>query len=247
MTEEHHTLRRSATTTEMVRRELEGRIRKGVLRPGEQLPNEPELAAQLGVSRNSLREALQVLEDAGLIIKRHGIGTFVTESSPLVRAGIERLTSLTEFVADQGRTPGSRLVSFDIAAADSEVRKKLGLAGTNQVAIVQTIKTADAQPVAVCFDYVPTMFLKEPIDPQSLAVSIFEGLENEHCISIRLAECEIIPTLADNTIADMLDSEPGAPVLLLSQVHLDTQGRRVCYSRSYFPATKFTFRLVRRR
>ena len=238
---------RFAGATDTARRLLEKQIREGELLPGQRLPTEPELAAHLGVGRNSLREALQSLEDSGLIIKRHGIGTFVTESRPLVQGGIERLASLTEYIASEGRVSGSDLVGYAVVPASAEVRRKLHLESAAPVAVIESIKTADGQPVAVCFDYIPVEFLRQPFDPDSIQASIFEGLQNEHGISIRFAECEILPTVAHGSLASMLSVEEGTTLLLLDQVHVDDADRRVFHSKSYFPFNRFTFRLIRHR
>ena len=238
---------RFAGATDTVRNLLERQIREGELLPGQRLPTEPELAARLGVSRNSLREALQSLEDSGLIVKRHGIGTFVTESRPLVQGGIERLAGLTEFIAGEGRAAGSDLAGYAVVPANAEVRRKLGLTSAMPIAVIESIKTADGQPVAVCFDYIPMEFLRQPFDPGSIQASIFEGLQSEHGINIRFAECEILPTAAHDCLASTLSVEEGTVLLLLDQVHVDDSDRRVFHSKSYFPLNRFTFRLIRHR
>ena len=239
--------RQNISATELARSEIDRAIREGRFKPGDRLPSEPELAIQLGVSRNSLREALKSLEDAGLIVRHHGRGTFITESKPLVEGGIERLVSLMDFVSDHGRVPGSRLARFDMMPADSEIIKRLNLEGPVEVVLIETVKTADGQPVALCRDYIPMCFLKDPVDPEAIQYSIFDGLMKEHEINIRFAECEISAAVADEALAAKLCVEPNTPILLLSQVHMDDSGRRVLHSKSYFPSNRFSFRLIRHR
>jgi len=245
--DQYHWPARVAGATDTVRSLLERQIREGELLPGQRLPTEPELAARLGVGRNSLREALQSLEDSGLIVKRHGIGTFVTESRPLVQGGIERLSSLTEFIAGEGRVSRSNLVRYAVVSANAEIRCKLGLTSAVPVAVIESVKTADGQPVAVCSDYIPVEFLRQPFDPNSIQASIFEGLQSEHGINIRFAECEILPTAAHGSLASILRVDEGTPLLLLDQVHVDDTDRRIFHSKSYFPFNRFTFRLIRHR
>ncbi|HAY98585.1 MAG TPA: hypothetical protein DCY45_04925, partial [Mesotoga sp.] len=69
--------------------EMRNLILSGELKAGEKLPSEPDLARKLGVSRNSLREAIGLLQKDGLLLKRHGIGTFVTDRYPIIKGGIE--------------------------------------------------------------------------------------------------------------------------------------------------------------
>ncbi|HHE72843.1 MAG TPA: GntR family transcriptional regulator, partial [Chloroflexi bacterium] len=74
------------------------------LKPGDQLPSEPELARQLGVSRATLREVLRTFTERGILIRRQGIGTFVASRLPLLEAGLEVLESLNEMAQNRGLT-----------------------------------------------------------------------------------------------------------------------------------------------
>lgn len=105
--------------SDRIQRDIEARIQNGLLRPGEKLPPEVEYARMLGVSGNSLRKPLRSLENSGLAVKRHGIGTFVTESRPVIRGGIERLTGIMQLISDQGLAPGSRIVDFRYDKSDN--------------------------------------------------------------------------------------------------------------------------------
>ncbi|MCR4425069.1 MAG: GntR family transcriptional regulator [Firmicutes bacterium] len=239
--------KQSPNVAELVQDQITRNIRLGVLKPGQKLPSEPEYAAALGVSRNSLREALQSLEREGLVVRRHGIGTFVTESRPMIKGGIERLSGVMQIIADQGRVPGTRLIRFERAECGPEAAHALGVEESAPAAIIETVKTADGDPVAVCMDVIPIELLGDSIDVDALQRSVFEGLEKSHGVSIKFAECELVPTVADDSLAEKLAVDTGTPILLLSQVHVDSGNRRVLYSCSYFPFNRFTFRLIRHR
>lgn len=88
-------------------------IEQGVYKEKEKLPSEFELAKQLGVSRATLREALRVLEEENVIIRRHGVGTFVS-ARPMFTSGIEQLSSVTEMIRQAGRKPGTIFLSSSI-------------------------------------------------------------------------------------------------------------------------------------
>lgn len=238
---------RMPSATQSARQLLEDQIREGSLEPGSRLPAEPELADKLGVSRNSLREALRSLEGCGLVTKRHGVGTFVTESRPLVRGGLERLVSITDFIAGEGREPGSVLLRLSTINAGPELERRLCIGGGQEVAVIESLKTADSQPVALCIDYIPTTYLPDGFDAGSLHEAIFEGLQRELGIVIKYAECRIVPATASAALALKLNIAEGAAVLLLDQVHVDERGRRVFHSRSYFPPNRFSFVLIRHR
>lgn len=88
-------LRRSRNLTEEVVAELSERIRSGTLQPGDKLPTESEIMAQLGVSRTVVRESISRLQAARLVQTRHGIGTFVLEAGDHDRFQIEAAGDLT--------------------------------------------------------------------------------------------------------------------------------------------------------
>ncbi len=92
-------------------------IETGVYKEKQKLPSEFELAKQLGVSRATLREALRVLEEENIIIRRHGVGTFVN-ARPLFTSGIEQLSSVTDMIRQAGRKPGTSFFVFLHPTAD---------------------------------------------------------------------------------------------------------------------------------
>lgn len=239
--------KRPENVAELVQNRIALDIRRGILRPGQRLPSEPEYASALGVSRNSLREALQSLEREGLVVRRHGIGTFVTEHKPMIRGGLERLTGIMQIISDQGLRPGTRLLRYEMSECGPEASHALGTLESDPVVIIETVKSADGEPVAVCMDVIPLEYLGDNVDIGLLQMSVFDGLERSHAIRIRHAECELAPITADPDLADKLLIDVGTPVLLLRQVHLDDQNRKVLYSCSYFPFNRFTFRLIRHR
>src|SRR5919205_939676 len=85
-------------------------IEEGIYKEKEKLPSEFELAKQLGVSRATLREALSILEEENVIIRRHGVGTFVN-GRPMFTSGIEQLNSVTDMILQAGMEPGTIFLS----------------------------------------------------------------------------------------------------------------------------------------
>jgi GntR family transcriptional regulator len=238
---------RAPPLIERIKKDFLERIIDGRFKPGERLPSEPELAELLGVSRNSLREAIGLLENEGFLLRRKGIGTFVTRSDPIIKGGIERLKAIADFIREKGYAPGNTVEGFVSAFCDEFMAKRLDIEPGEKISVIETIKTASGKPVASCTDIIPETFLPEPVDVGGLAESVFDYLQKQHGINIAFAECDLIATVADAVLSKKLDVEQGAPILLLEQVHYDDRGRKVLYSRSFFPSSKFTFKLIRRR
>jgi GntR family transcriptional regulator len=232
---------------ERIRHDLEQRIRTSVFKPGEKLPPEPELASMLRVSRNSLREAVIALQNSGLLIRRRGIGTFVTDQHLLLNVGIEQLTGIAEFISEQGYKSKSTLKRFEFGIRDQKALRRLDLDPQHELLLIETVKYANSNPVAVCMDYVPVDVMGRRPKPEDFIDSIFQELERHFGVDIRFADCEIFAVAAGPTQSEYLGLHPGTPLLLLDQVHFDSSGKKVLYSKSYFPSKKLIFRIIRRR
>jgi len=236
-----------APLSERIRQDLEQRIRTSFFKPGEKLPPEPELASMLKVSRNSLREAVIALQNSGLLVRRRGIGTFVTAEHLLLDVGIERLTGIAEFIGEQGHASASTLKRFEFGIRDRKALLRLDLDPRHELLLIETIKHSDANPVAVCMDYLPVDAMRRRPTPEDFIDSIFEELQRHFGIDIRFADCTIHAVAAERMQAEYLGLRVGTPLLLLDQVHFDASGNRVLYSKSYFPSEKLIFRMIRRR
>ena len=238
---------RNPSLIERLKKDMHDRIVDGRFTPGEKLPSEPELAELFGVSRNSLREAIGLLENEGYLIKRKGIGTFITESDPIIKGGIERLKGIGEFIKEKGYLPGSVVEKHEQIDCGAQLAERLNLEPGEKAIKIETLKTASGKPVASCVDIIPFKFLKGPVDTDALKESIFDYLQTRHGIVISFAECDLIPSVSDEALAGKLKVEIGSPLLLLEQIHYDVQGKKVLFSKSFFPASKFAFKLIRRR
>lgn len=238
---------RTSSLIDYIKQDLQEKIVSGGFKPGEQLPSEAELAELFNVSRNSIREAIGILENEGYLIRRQGIGTFITYSDPIIKGGIERLKGISEFIREKGYVPESILEKFFLTECDESLAESLMINCNEKVAFIETIKTASGTPVSSCTDIIPVKFLSRPVETEDLKEPIFDYLQKKHDIKIAFAECDLIPCVSDAVLSSKLKLEIGSPVLLLKQIHYDEDGRRVLFSKSFFPANRFTFKLIRRR
>ncbi|WP_214107565.1 GntR family transcriptional regulator [Acrocarpospora catenulata] len=126
-----------------VQEDLRGRILDGSLPAGSQLPAEVDLARSMGVSRTSLREAVQQLQLDGLLIKRHGYGTFVRSTPPL-RSALNVNKSTSELIRDQGMVPGTVAAQVRRAAVTPHEADRLGLAPDDPVMLTWEHYVPDA-------------------------------------------------------------------------------------------------------
>lgn len=232
--------------SDLVRLELLDEIRRGKYLIDSRLPNEEQLAKELGVSRNTLREALRVLESNGVVEKKQGLGTFVRgETSPKVKPGLEVLFRVTDAIVELGMIPGTSEIEIRSSSADARVAEKLGVGEGAFVNQLTRVRTADGVPVVYCMD----MFSPHvgELDLEKLKSSIFTYLEEIKGIRITYASTDIRPIVAGKELADKLLVSAASPLLLLDEVHFDKFDKPIFYSRLFFRSDYFVFHVARSR
>jgi GntR family transcriptional regulator len=148
---------KSRTLTEAAQEELRQAIVNGTYSPGSQLPTEAELGELLGVSRTVVREALRMLEEDGLIDRRHGVGTFVREHSILKNLNFN--FGITEMIKAAGMLPGTAYFAVRHEPTDSDVAVQLNLSPGTPALVVERVRTADKRPVVYSLDIFPGSLL----------------------------------------------------------------------------------------
>lgn len=219
-------------------------IESGQMEPGQRLPSESELSKQLGVSRATLREALRMLEEEKMVVRRHGVGTFIC-ARPVFSGGIGELFSVTDAIEREGQKPGTVLLHSQFVEPSEDERKRLSLEAGEAMLMVERVRTADGEPVVYCIDKLPAHLL--PDGYQKECVSIFEALEKKAGIRIAYAVAHIEPIGHYEKISAILRCDPKAALLLLRQIHYDENDRAVLFSLNYFKADRFHFHVIRRR
>ncbi|AHA30055.1 GntR family transcriptional regulator [Exiguobacterium sp. Leaf187] len=217
-------------------------IDDGVYKEGEKLPSEFELSKQLGVSRATLREALRILEDENIVIRKHGVGTFINARPPFT-SGIEELYSVTEMIARAGMVPTSEVLSSEMVQPTERDRERFQLGPDELVYRIERIRLAGDVPVVYCIDKIPSHYIKNE-EQFTSSTSLFDALEKELGRRVTHAVTHIEPRI-DPKIAEQLHTDQ--PLLALRQTHYDELDRSVLFSANYFRADKFDFHVIRKR
>ncbi|MEA2519150.1 MAG: GntR family transcriptional regulator [Chloroflexota bacterium] len=232
-----------------VREEVRDRIRDGRFSDGLQLPPEIELASSLGVSRTTVREALLQLEQEGLLIRRHGHGTFVRSSARL-RGSLNANLSATEVIRGHGMEPGTSHARVERRTAPAGVADQLGLAAGAEVIHLERVRTADGRPVIFTIDMLPArLFADSDVDPDVLldpALSLYRLYAERLGRSITDGQASIRLARADELVAERLAVPVGSPILCLEQVDATAEGEPVLFSIESYVADTFEFSIHRR-
>lgn len=215
------------------------------LQPGDQLPPEPALAQQLGVSRPTLREALRTFAERGLLVRRPGIGTFVTSRLPILETGLEVLESLERMAQRLGlATEMMHLTVAERQATDMELTG-LNLTAPTQVLIVGRVISIAKEPVADLRDVVPVDILRAEDLSADFRGSVLDILLSRGAPVLTTSRTQIKAVAADQPQAQRLAVEPGTALLQLVAQLFSYDERVVDYSVSTFVPGHFKFHVMR--
>jgi GntR family transcriptional regulator len=220
----------SRTIAEAIRSQIES----GELPPGAQLPSERDLASAYGTARNTAREAVRILSDAGLVITDQGKGSFVRPQMSLIRLGNDRYsprhrdTGLSPFLlecAKQGKTGRFEVLSIDRLQPPPEVAERLGVSPkTKSVLRREKVFYADDDPVERVTTYIPWSIAKGTGLLQDEVPHQFGILEDQHHVMTRIRE-EVSTRMPRPEESRLLRLRPGVPVLDVWHTSLDQDGQ----------------------
>jgi GntR family transcriptional regulator len=195
---------------------LKAEIESGAWQPGEQLPNESKLAERFGVSKITVRQALQGLAELGYIHREHGRGTFVARRK--FDEGPRELTSFSEEMRRHEVTAGSRILAQRTEEADGRVANALQLPAGSRVYILKRVRLAAGEPVTVQTAHIPAEFV--PGLELTADASLYEVLQRQYHLYAARAKETYFASAADAPAAELLQIAPGAPVFAVERVTL---------------------------
>lgn len=222
-----------------VAQHLEHLIESGAYPPGTRLDNEIVLADQLGLSRPTMRRAIEYLVDRGMLVRKRGVGTQVVQ--PKVRRPVE-LSSLYDDLRAAGKQPRTEVLSFDVQTPSEVVAEALGLDDTAEVYVVRRLRFAGGDPLSIMTNHIPTAMVD--LDAEMLARTGLYELIRAAGITLKIATQSIGGRAAKAAEARLLDEKPGAPLLTMTRVAYDEVGRAVEYGSHLYRASMYTFELT---
>jgi GntR family transcriptional regulator len=240
-------VQKSASLAQQVIDEILSGLRAGSLaREDGSLPSEAELGQRFNVSRATIREALSKLEQAGVVIRKHGVGTFVAPSSPVIEAGLEELESLETLAHRIGLETQMGKPVIEERAATPDEATYLQLSPNDTVLSVARVIMTGKRPVAYLIDVVPTSYLHKKELDKAFNGSVLDLFIKKGEPVLSHSRTDIASEAADEMIARKLRLQPGDALLKLEAQLYSRDGKVVDYSLSYFAPGHFRFHVVRR-
>ena len=221
-------------------------IDESSLKNGDLLPPEGSLCERLGISRGTLREAMRALEDDELVVRRQGIGTYVTHNELLISSTLDVNEGVTEMIRGKGMVPGSLDICIEEVKSNRKVVRELGLDSTETVYLIKRVRTANGVPVAYTQDFIPATILSSKILDQLGEGSLYSLIENRLHIKLSSSVVRLKPVKATKIMAKVLGIKQGDLLVFLQQTDSSTSGSTILYSEEYFVSQRFEFVVLRR-
>jgi DNA-binding GntR family transcriptional regulator len=222
-----------------VAQQLEHAIEAGELAPGTRLDGELALATRLGVSRPTLRRAIEYLVDRGYLVRRRAVGTQVVH--PKVRRPVG-LTSLYDDLTASRKDPRTTVLSLETAPASDRVAHALGLEDGQEVVAVERLRYADGQPLAVMRNWLPVGLVE--LDVGRLERSGLYQLMRAAGIGLHLASQTIGARGAGAAEAKQLQAHKGEPLLTMERTTYNENGQPVELGDHLYRASLYSFEIV---
>ncbi|NUR66152.1 MAG: GntR family transcriptional regulator [Streptomyces sp.] len=216
--------------------QLEAAIEHGALAPGNLLGNEIDLSVRLGLSRPTVRQAIQTLVDKGLLVRRRGVGTQVVHSQ--VKRGLE-LSSLYDDLEAAGQGPTTTVLRNEHVPATADVAAALGIAEGADVVVLERLRATHGQPVAFLCNYLPATLLE--LDTARLESTGLYRMMRSAGITLHSARQTIGARSATAEEGARLDEREGAALLTMQRTAYDDTGRPVEYGTHIYRASRYAF------
>ena len=209
-------------------------IEQGALGPDDALPSERQLATDLGISRITVRKAIDGLADEGLLVRRQGAGNFV---GARIEKNFAKLTSFSEDMRARGRVPSSQWLKRQVGQVTPDEAMRLGLSPGAKVYRFHRLRFADDEPMALELCTIAGHALPSE---DAVEESLYDALERAGNRPARALQ-RLRALLLDEEQARLLDAKPGDAGLLVERVGYLRDGRTVEISQSFYRGDTYDF------
>lgn len=203
---------------------------------GSPLPSEVRLAEEFGVSRMTIRKAIDLLVNSGLVVRRHGSGTYVVKKD--VHQETMNLTGLVEVMREQGKEVVSEVLEFNVMPAPPAIASQLRIKIDEQIYYSRRVRYVDGKALMVEDSYMPVKLFRN-LSIAHLEGSKFSFIEDECQIIVCGNYENLTPVLADKKIAMLLNIDELTPILRISSLSYNDSGDYVNYSVMFRNASEY--------
>jgi GntR family transcriptional regulator len=220
-----------------LKRWIEDAVRRGAIKPGDALPSERDLAARVEMSRVTVRKAVQHLVREGVLVQRHGSGTYVAPQPNRVEQSLSQLTSFAEDMARRGMAVRSVWLDRGIYVPSPLETVTLGLTASDNVARVSRLRISGETPLAIERASLSAAVLP---DPENIGTSLYAHLDKSGHRPVRAIQRIRAENLEEED-ATLLEVTPGVAGLHIERTSYLASGRVVEFTRSIYRGDTYDF------
>lgn len=209
-------------------------VQTGILQQGDFLPSERDFSQQLGVSRITVRKALETLHQQDFITRSRGYGTFINNK---FEYSLKDAKGFSQQVVLKGKKPNTVWVNKNSISCSDDVAARLNLKVGEEVFMLKRIRYADDEPVSIEESYVPIALID---DPDQIGLSLYDYFYSRHIYPHR-TKSWVTAQMPDKEFQSHIKLQKVIPVLLIRQVAFDNQNQPIEYSINYCRSDMYTF------
>ena len=211
---------------------LSEQIRTGKLKPGELMPSEQEIAARLGVSRMTARQALKSLCSRGLAFSQRGKGTFVSRMK--LEKNFRQLLSFSEEMKDRGSQPRSKVLAFRRIHPEGDVAEGLHLNPAEEVIFLRRVRMADSAPLCIEATHLPARLCPDLLETFEPSGSLYRTLAERYGLQIHMADEVAEASVATVGEAKLLRVRGKSPVFRFTRTAYLHNGQPIEFVKSIY-------------
>ena len=185
---------------------------------GGRLPGENEIAVQLGISRGTVRQALAILQQEGVITRQQGSGTYANPRVLGIPARVDFAYEFGQLIELSGLTATIRTLEVRSDHAEADTARRLSLDEGAPTLALRKLFLADGQPAIYVREVLPVALIQEAYAPEELEATIFRFIERRCHTQVDYILSELVPTVAAADVAELLAVPPGSPQLQFVEV-----------------------------
>lgn len=220
-------------------------IKSNYFKSGQKIPSERNLMDQYKVSRNTVRQAVDILVQEGLLHRDHGYGTYVSNLETIFHYKLNNFIENNTLLERAGYKPSFNTLSTSEVIPDDTLCKKLNISPSDRVVRFTKLFFGNKQPAMFTEDFVSKRLIKSDFDYSGGGEAYLSFLERITGIRVENVLIEIVLREVDEHIAAKLNCPTGLTVMVFEETFLDNSQRiPVAFSHNYFNREVFSFRLL---
>ena len=233
--------------TKTIRMQLLTAMKEGKYSSCDRLPRESILSELLGISRTQLRDVLASLEREGFITRRHGVGTIINRHVLKVPARMDIEIEFMDMIRESGYSPDIAFSRVEEGTASALEADLLCIPEGTPVLRIIRLCTADGRPAIYCEDIVERALVRDGYTQEDLRQPIFTFLQKFADLYSYLDLTDLRPVVADDYLSRVFEVPAGSPLLNMTEVSYDIEGKRIFCSNEYFADGIFRHTVMRKK